>query len=119
MAMLVIRGGGWLLVLAFTGVLALIPVILATQGGSISLPALLILAGTSAPLLAYAAGLARWHGADAQMLRTAGWTLLGLATIPLISFSFILWPLLLAATPTLFRWHDLASARTPLPTANS
>jgi hypothetical protein len=103
-AMLVVRGGGWLLVLAIASTFIVIPLMLASEGESNPLPAVLILVAMSIPLAAYASGLLRWHSRAGHPFRVAGWIGLVLASIPLVSFSFILWPLLLAATPTLLRW---------------
>ena len=59
-----------------------------------------------APALVAAAlfiwGLVAWQGRRAWLMRLSAWCVLALSVIPLISFSFLLIPLLLSAVPTLW-----------------
>lgn len=61
------------------------------------------------PLAAFGYGLVAWNGRAAWVARIAGWTGMLLGTVPLVSFSFLLLPLTLAASPTLLRWREPTS----------
>jgi hypothetical protein len=48
-------------------------------------------------------GALQWYGQTAQMLRAAGFCALLLAALGVVSFAFVLAPLVLLAVPALFR----------------
>jgi hypothetical protein len=68
-----------------------------------------IAAAKALPLAAFGYGLVAWNGRVAWVARIAGWTGMLLGTVPLVSFSFLLLPLTLAASPMLLSWREPAT----------
>ncbi|MDA0264706.1 MAG: hypothetical protein O3A93_08675 [Chloroflexi bacterium] len=52
----------------------------------------------------FAWGLVVWSSSLAWKARLLSWLILMVGLVPLVSFSFILGPLLLTTTPALWRW---------------
>lgn len=47
-----------------------------------------------------------WTGTGAWACRVLGWIGMAADSLVLVSFSFVLWPLLLSALPALWYWRD-------------
>ncbi len=92
-------------VVAFALVTVLVIVVVLAQGDISDLPPLLAVCTlTAVSATIYGIGLAQPSGQSGRWLRIGGWLAMVAASTLLITFSFILWPLLLLALPyTLWR----------------
>ena len=91
------QGAAW----AYLAIAGLLFLLVAGEGDSSgnALVTLTVLAAPTCAALTFIAGISRPNGARGRAIRIAGWMCMAAASIALISFSFIIWPLLLAALP--------------------
>lgn len=113
-ALFVVRAIAWVAVAVYAAVLVfIVGFIMSDEGAGEARIAIVISLVMALPLTAYAWGLAAWWGRGAWVARLCGWAGMLLGPVPLISFSFLLVPLVLAASPTLLRWREKAAVTSP------
>ena len=105
----IIRGIAWVSLCVYADVIGFVLALLMNDEGLRAATVAIGIASFMAlPLAAFGYGLVAWKGRTAWIARVAGWIGMLIGTIPLVSFSFLLLPLTLAASPMLLRWREPA-----------
>ena len=84
---------------AYAGLAVLLLAAIASEGNGNFLVTVAVLAAPLAAAGIYACGILQPKGRRGQLTRISGWLAMLAGSIPLISFSFVIWPGLLLALP--------------------
>ncbi len=112
----VIRLGGFVVVGLYFAVLVVVLAILIAQDRAqhnwwriVIGPAVLVVQLAALSLFAW--GLAVWDSKRAWIVRVSAWSILFVGLVPLVSFAFVLAPILIMALPALWPWHGVPGVR--------
>jgi len=72
-------------------------------------PAILVVQLAALSLFVW--GLAVWDSKMAWIVRVSAWSILFVGLVPLVTFAFVLGPLLAVAMPVLWPWHTIPAVR--------
>ncbi len=112
----VIRLGGFVVVGLYFAVTVVVLAILIAQDRAqhnwwqIAIgPAVLVVQLAALSLFAW--GLAVWDSKRSWIARVSAWSILFVGLVPLVSFAFVLAPMLTIALPALWPWHGVPGVR--------
>ena len=106
-ALAIMRAVAWLTVAVYGALLVFIVMFIAyEEGPGEANAAIVMVAAMALPLAGFAWGLAAWSGRGPWLASLIGWLGMLAGTVPLISFSFVLLPLVLAASPMVLRRRE-------------